>query len=73
MVKGERDELISEITKLFAKFEKSNEILGSRDTFIQQLNLVINQKNSELESRLENISRLIHKNEQLNTQLRVQK
>jgi len=34
---------------------------------------VIQQKNQELENRLENISRLIHKNEQLSNQLRVQK
>jgi hypothetical protein len=30
-------------------------------------------KNEELESRLENISKLIQKNEQLNQQVRVQK
>ena len=42
MIKTERDELVSEITKLFSKFEKSNELIGNKDTFIQQLNTVIN-------------------------------
>lgn len=62
-----------ELSKLVTKFKAQSDILSAKDSITEQLSQVIAQKNAELENRLENISRLIHKNEQLNSQLRVQK
>jgi septation ring formation regulator EzrA len=55
------------------KIKAQGEGLVDKDGKINNYESLIKLKNDELEQRLENISKLIQKNEQLGQQVRVQK
>lgn len=59
--------------ELSLKIKQLGEQISLKDQLIGMLENQIQNKNIELENRLETISKLIHKNEQLTSQIRVHK
>lgn len=59
--------------ELSLKIKQLGEQISLKDQLIVMLENQIQNKNIELENRLETISKLIHKNEQLTSQIRVHK
>jgi electron transfer flavoprotein alpha subunit len=70
---SENDDLSRSYDTAFKNLNESYDLISSKDHAISTLESHLQIKNHELDIRLENISRLIQKNEQLTTQLRVLK
>jgi chromosome segregation ATPase len=70
---SENDDLSRSYDTAFKNLNESYDLISSKDSAISTLESHLQIKNHELDIRLENISRLIQKNEQLTTQIRVLK
>jgi uncharacterized protein YigA (DUF484 family) len=70
---SENDDLSRSYDTAFKNLNDSYDLISSKDRAISTVESHLQIKNHELDIRLENISRLIQKNEQLTTQLRVLK
>jgi chromosome segregation ATPase len=70
---SENDDLSRSYDTAFKNLNESYDLISAKDRAINTLESHLQIKNHELDIRLENISRLIQKNEQLTTQLRVLK
>jgi hypothetical protein len=70
---SENDDLSRSYDTAFKNLNESYDLISSKDRAISTLESHLQIKNHELDIRLENISRLIQKNEQLTTQHRVLK
>jgi hypothetical protein len=70
---SENDDLSRSHDTAIKNLNESYDLISAKDRAITTLESHLQIKNHELDIRLENISRLIQKNEQLTTQLRVLK